>query len=68
MTPGLSLRAIARLLGGEICGGQALVPGPGHSPRDRSLSIRLSPSAPPGGSIVHSHAGDDWQVCRDCRA
>ena len=64
MIPGFSLGGIARALGGEVCGGQALVPGLGHSPRDRSLSIRLSPSAP-GGFIVHSHAGDDWQVCRN---
>jgi putative DNA primase/helicase len=64
MTPGLSLRAIARLLGGEACGHQVLCPGPGHSAKDRSLSIRFSATAP-GGFLVHSHAGDDWQACRD---
>ena len=39
----IDLRALQRALGGEICGGQLLCPGPGHSPRDRSLAVRLSP-------------------------
>jgi Toprim domain len=60
----LDLRSIVRALGGEISGGQALVPGPGHSKRDRSLSIKLSATSP-DGFVVHSHAGDDWQACRD---
>ena len=60
----LSLREIAHALGGEVAGGQALCPGPGHSPRDRSLSVKLSASAP-DGIIVHSHANDPWQDCRD---
>jgi putative DNA primase/helicase len=58
------LRAIARALGGEIIGGQVAAPGPGHSPRDRSLSIRLSATAPEG-FLAFSHAGDDFAVCRD---
>jgi putative DNA primase/helicase len=58
------LRAIARALGGEIIGGQVLCPGPSHSPTDRSLAIRLSAESP-FGFIAHSHAGDDWRVCRD---
>jgi putative DNA primase/helicase len=58
------LRSIARALRGEVCGRQVLAPGPGHSPRDRSLAVQLSPNAP-DGFIVHSHAGDDWQLCRD---
>src|ERR1700756_698256 len=57
-------RSIARGLDGEVCGLQVLAPGPGHSPKDRSLSVKLSPHAP-GGFIVHSHCGDDWQHCRD---
>jgi putative DNA primase/helicase len=64
MTPGLSLRAIARLLGGEVSGGQVLAHGPGHSPKDRSLCVRLSARAP-DGFIVHSYAGHDFQACRD---
>jgi hypothetical protein len=61
----MDLRTIARALGGEVIGrDQVLAPGPEHRPKDRSLSVRLSPHAP-GGFIVHSHAGDDWRVCRD---
>ena len=40
------LRGIARALGGEVAGAQVLAPGPGHGPRDRSLSVRLCASAP----------------------
>jgi hypothetical protein len=61
---GLSLRGIAYALGGEVVGHQVLCPGPGHGAKDRSLSIRFSATAP-GGFLVHSHAGDDWQACRD---
>lgn len=58
-------RHLARALGGEVYGAKALlVPGPGHSPRDRSLSIRLDPDAP-DGFVVHSFAGDDPLGCRD---
>jgi hypothetical protein len=60
----LSLRDLARALGGEVCSGQVLAPGPGHSPRDRSLSVRLSATAPEG-FIAYSHAGDDFATCRD---
>jgi hypothetical protein len=60
----LSLHQIARALGGEVSGGQALVPGPGHSRRDRSLSIQLSATAPEG-FLAFSHAGDDFALCRD---
>src|SRR5712691_9358997 len=58
----LTLRAIAQALGGEISGGQVLAPGPGHSPKDRSLSIKLNEI---GGVIVHSFAGDDPIACKD---
>lgn len=55
----------ARRLGGEVSGRASIVcPGPGHSRRDRSLSVRLSAEAP-DGFIVHSFAGDDPLVCRD---
>lgn len=60
----MTLREIARALGGEINGRQALVPGPGHSRLDRSLSIRLSPTAP-GGFVCKSFADDDFAACRD---
>jgi putative DNA primase/helicase len=60
----LDLRTIARALGGDVCGRQVLAPGPGHSAKDRSLSVRPSPSAPEG-FLALSHAGDDWRLCRD---
>jgi putative DNA primase/helicase len=61
----LDLRAVAHALGGRVTGRDtALVPGPGHSARDRSLAVRLDPAAP-DGFLVYSHAGDDWKTCRD---
>lgn len=62
MTP--SLAQIASALHGQVAGRQVLAPGPGHSHRDRSLSVRLS-DASSDGFIVHSHAGDDFRLCRD---
>jgi putative DNA primase/helicase len=58
------LRAIARALRGEVSGSQVLAPGPGHGPRDRSLSVKLSSTAP-DGFLCHSFAGDPWDNCRD---
>lgn len=58
------LAEIARALGGQVMGRQVIAPGPGHSRRDRSLSVRLSEGSP-DGFLVHSHAGDDWRLCRD---
>src|SRR5215212_7183935 len=60
----MDLQTIARALGGEVRGHQVLAPGPGHSPRDRSLSIRLDPHTP-SGFRVHSFANDDWRTCRE---
>jgi putative DNA primase/helicase len=42
------LRTIARTLGGEVVGRQVLAPGPGHSSKDRSLSVTVSATAPDG--------------------
>jgi putative DNA primase/helicase len=64
MTVAFDPRLVARALGGDAFGSQITAPGPGHSARDRSLSVRLDPSAP-GGFVVHSHAGDDPIVCKD---
>jgi putative DNA primase/helicase len=64
MTTTLDLRTIARACGGEVSGRQVLAPGPGHSPRDRSLSIKIEPNAS-DGFLVFSHAGDDPIVCKD---
>ena len=56
------IRSIARALGGTVTGRfSANVPGPGHSPADRSLSITIRR----GRLCVHSHANDDWKACRD---
>ncbi|NVO13524.1 MAG: toprim domain-containing protein [Rhodoplanes sp.] len=59
-----ALEAAARALGGDIYHGQILCPGPGHSPKDRSLAVRLDHRAP-DGFVVHSYAGDDFALCRD---
>lgn len=58
----MDLKTLQRVLGGEISNGQLLCPGPGHTPRDRSMAVMLSVS---GNFIIYSHAGDDW---RDCQA
>ena len=60
----IDLRTIARALRGEIVGGGVVAPGPGHSAKDRSLSLKPSANSP-DGFIVFSHAGDDWRLCRD---
>jgi hypothetical protein len=60
----LDLRTIAKALGGEVSGRQVLCPGPGHSPRDRSLAIMLAVTAP-DGFVVNSFCDDDWRVCKD---
>jgi len=58
-----TLREIAKFLGGDVVsGGEVLAPGPGHSRRDRSMSIILSKTGKP---IVHSFCGDDWRTCID---
>src|SRR5262245_46177481 len=59
----MDLRSIAKALGGEVTGGQVLCPGPGHSPCDRSLSVKLANNE--DGFIVFSHANDDWVKCKD---
>jgi hypothetical protein len=59
-----SIDTIATALGGEVSAGQVLAPGPGHSPADRSLSVKPDPDAPEG-FLVHSFSGDDPTACRD---
>jgi putative DNA primase/helicase len=59
----IDLRSLQRALGGKISGGKVLCPGPGHRPRDRSLSVWPSPDG--DGFTVHSYAEDDWRDCRD---
>jgi hypothetical protein len=60
----VDLQFLARALGGEVNGKQVLAPGPGHSTKDRSLSVTLDPHAP-DGFIVNSFAGDDPIQCKD---
>ena len=60
----MSLACMAELLGGEVSSGQVLAPAFGHSPRDRSLSIRINPSAP-GGLIVHLFSAGDVLAEKD---
>ena len=57
-----SLRGYASDLGGALhSDGSISCPGPGHKPHDRSLVVWFE-----GDDFrVHSHAGDDWQLCKD---
>jgi AAA domain-containing protein len=59
-----SLAQIAQALGGEVRAGQVRAPGPGHTPHDRSMTVKLSASAP-DGFVVNSFAGNDAIECRD---
>jgi putative DNA primase/helicase len=58
------LRSWAQALGGTVSGSGVICPGPGHSTRDRSLSVTPS-AASPDGFVVYSHSGDDWSTCRN---
>lgn len=58
----LDIKNAARLLGGDARGNRILCPGPGHTRRDRSLSITFHAD---GSFTVNSFAGDDWQACKD---
>ncbi len=55
------LRSLAASLGGDVVSGQILAPGPGHSPRDRSMAVRMTAD----GFLVHSYAGDSFRDCMD---
>jgi hypothetical protein len=58
----IDVRTVARVLNGNVVARDTVVaPGPGHSHKDRSLSVRLVN----GDFVVFSHAGDDWQMCKD---
>ena len=62
-----ALRSMAAALGGEVMKGRdgpfILCPGPGHSAKDRSLSVAPSVTDP-YGFVCFSHANDAWQDCR----
>jgi hypothetical protein len=57
----ISLNQIARVLGGNVTGGQVIAPGPGHRPHDRSMAVKIGEG---GNLIVHSYAGDDAMTCK----
>ena len=56
---------LARALHGIVVGRDTvLAPGPGHSPKDLSLSVKVNAAAA-DSFVVHSFSGDDWRTCRD---
>jgi hypothetical protein len=59
----LTLAEMARRLDGEVSGGQIRCRGPGHSPEDRSLSVKLNVKG--DGIVVHSFSGDAVATCKD---
>jgi AAA domain len=59
------LQALAGIFGGEVSNGQVRAPGPGHSAEDRSMSIRLDPSAPDGFLVNTFSPADDPIACKD---
>ena len=56
----MTARDLTRALRGDWCGSYGLVPGPGHSRKDRSLKVWQDGDR----ILVHSFAGDGWQDCR----
>ena len=56
----MAAQELTRSLGGDWDGKYGLVPGPGHSTKDRSLKVWDGDD----GVKVHSFAGDDWRACR----
>ena len=44
----VDIEAIARYYGGKVCKGNALIPTPGHSARDRGTAIKANVNAPDG--------------------
>jgi len=59
----MSLHLIVKRLGGDLYDGgrRANIPAPGHSRRDRSVSLLEQD----GRVVVHSFAGGDWREIRD---
>ncbi|MGN7294708.1 AAA family ATPase [Rhizobium sp. SAFR-030] len=63
-TAQLNPQSIAAALGGKATGNRISAPAPGHSKRDRSLSVLIDPSAPEG-FVVYPWAGEEVNVARD---
>jgi hypothetical protein len=59
----MSLRTIVRVMGGNLYDGgrRANIPAPGHSRRDRSVSLLEIG----GRLIVHTFGDGDWRQVRD---
>lgn len=60
----LDPNSMAAALGGTAHGNQIQAPAPGHSKRDRSLSIQVG-SQYPEGFVVNPHAGEEPLAMRD---
>lgn len=60
----VDLHTFARVLGGEVHRNQVIAPALGHSPEDRSLSIRFDPQAP-DGFLVHCFGEGDSLAEKD---
>ncbi|WLS03103.1 DUF7146 domain-containing protein [Shinella oryzae] len=58
----IDIKTAARLLGGDASRNRVSCPGPGHSKRDRSLSVTFHAD---GTFSTTSFAGDDFRDCRD---
>jgi len=67
MNPRLTVEELHRALGGQVINGkigkEVLCPGPGHSARDRSLSV--APADNKDGFVVHSFGTDDPISCKE---
>ena len=59
----MTLHSIVAALGGELyCEGRrANIPAPGHSARDRSVSLLLTDHR----VVIHGFGGADWRIVRD---
>ena len=58
----MTLHAIVRAVGGDLYqgGARANIPAPGHSRRDRSISLLLSQ----GRLVVHGFGGAGWRAAK----
>jgi hypothetical protein len=56
-------RDITRVRGGDWAGSEGLIPGPGHSAKDRSMSVRDTGAG--DDVVLHSFTGDDWKPVKD---
>ena len=57
-------REVTKYLGGDWCGNYGRAPSPGHSKKDRSLTIKPHESDP-NDVIIHSFTDGDWKDLKD---